>query len=142
MALGAERHDLRGGGEPGASDRRLREMGRGRRQVMSPRAMAPLAADAVVAALGTAAGHTGGLEDRKLARRGRLFTFTNDHMFESPDPPVTHAVVDLDGGGRIYLQLTDCDADRVEIDMPLDLTFRKLHEGGGFHNYFWKARPA
>jgi 3-hydroxy-3-methylglutaryl CoA synthase/uncharacterized OB-fold protein len=87
-------------------------------------------------------GHTGGLEDRKLARRGRLFTFTNDHMFESPDPPVTHAVVDLDGGGRIYLQLTDCDADRVEIDMPLDLTFRKLHEGGGFHNYFWKARPA
>ena len=63
-------------------------------------------------------------------------------MFESPDPPTAHAVVDLDGGGRLYLQLTDCDAERVAIDMPLELTFRRLHEGGGFNNYFWKARPA
>ncbi len=83
-----------------------------------------------------------GLEPVKLARRGRVFTFTNDYMFESPDPPVTHAVVDLEGGGRLYLQLTDCDAERVAIDMPLELTFRKLHEAGGFNNYFWKARPA
>jgi 3-hydroxy-3-methylglutaryl CoA synthase/uncharacterized OB-fold protein len=87
-------------------------------------------------------GHGGGLEDVALARHGTLFTFTNDHMFESPDPPTTHGVVDLDGGGRVYLQLTDCDADRVAIGMPLELTFRRLHDGGGFHNYFWKARPA
>ena len=87
-------------------------------------------------------GHTGGLEETRLARRGVLFTFTNDYMFESPDPPTAHAVVDLDGGGRLYLQLTDCDAERVAIDMPLELTFRRLHEGGGFNNYFWKARPA
>jgi len=86
--------------------------------------------------------HTGGLEETRLARRGVLFTFTNDYMFESPDPPTAHAVVDLDGGGRLYLQLTDCDAERVAIDMPLELTFRRLHEGGGFNNYFWKARPA
>jgi hydroxymethylglutaryl-CoA synthase len=87
-------------------------------------------------------GHTGGLEEIRLARRGVLFTFTNDYMFESPDPPTAHAVVDLDGGGRLYLQLTDCDAERVAIDMPLELTFRRLHGGGGFNNYFWKARPA
>ncbi|TMA36803.1 MAG: hydroxymethylglutaryl-CoA synthase family protein, partial [Deltaproteobacteria bacterium] len=59
-----------------------------------------------------------GLEEVKLARRGRLFTFTNDYLTESPDPPVTHAVVDLDGGGRLYVQLTDCEPERVEIDMP------------------------
>lgn len=86
-------------------------------------------------------GAAGGLEDVKLGRRGTLFTFTNDYLFESPDPPVCHAVVDLEGGGRLYVQLTDCDPERVEIDMPLELTFRKIHEGGGFHNYFWKARP-
>ena len=86
--------------------------------------------------------HPAGLESVKLARRGKLFTFTNDYLFESPDPPVTHAVVDLDGGGRLYCQLTDCDAEQVEIDMPLELTFRRIHEGGGFNNYFWKARPA
>ena len=55
---------------------------------------------------------------------------------------MSHAVVDLEGGGRLYLQLTDCEPERVEIDMPLELTFRKVHEGGGFKNYFWKARPA
>lgn len=82
-----------------------------------------------------------GLDDVRLARRGTLFTFTHDHVAESADPPVTHGVVDLDGGGRLYLQLTDCDADQVALDMPLELTFRRLHEGGGFNNYFWKARP-
>ncbi len=86
--------------------------------------------------------YPGGLEDVKLARRGTLFTFTNDYLFESPDPPTTHAVIDLDGGGRLYCQLTDCEAERVAIDMPLELTFRRIHEGGGFNNYFWKARPA
>jgi hydroxymethylglutaryl-CoA synthase len=83
-----------------------------------------------------------GLEDVALARHGRVFTFTNDYLHESPDPPTSHAVVDLDGGGRLYLQLTDCDAERVAVDMPVELTFRRLHDGGGFHNYFWKARPA
>ncbi|HLY36664.1 MAG TPA: OB-fold domain-containing protein [Candidatus Binatia bacterium] len=86
--------------------------------------------------------HPGGLDDVKLARRGTLFTFTNDYLFESPDPPTTHAVIDLEGGGRLYCQLTDCEAERVAIDMPLELTFRRIHEGGGFNNYFWKARPA
>jgi 3-hydroxy-3-methylglutaryl CoA synthase len=87
-------------------------------------------------------GRTDGLDDVRLAHRGTLFTFTHDHIAESPDPPTTHAVVDLDGGGRLYLQLTDCDAEQIVLDMPLELTFRRLHEGGGFNNYFWKARPA
>ncbi|HJQ83377.1 MAG TPA: OB-fold domain-containing protein, partial [Candidatus Binatia bacterium] len=87
-------------------------------------------------------GHPGGLDDARLARRGTVFTFTNDYLGETPDPPTTHAVVDLDGGGRLYCQLTDCDAERVAIDMPVELTFRRLHDGGGFNNYFWKARPA
>lgn len=78
----------------------------------------------------------------RLAHRGTLFTFTVDHVHESLDPPVAHGVIDLDDGGRIYLQLTDCDAEALAIDMPLELTFRRLHDAGGFHNYFWKARPA
>ncbi|HUI26174.1 MAG TPA: OB-fold domain-containing protein [Candidatus Kryptonia bacterium] len=87
-------------------------------------------------------GHRDGLEEVKLSRRGTLFTFTNDFLFESPDQPVTHAVVELDGGGRVYVQMTDCPVEQVEIDMPLELTFRKYHEGFGMNNYFWKARPA
>jgi len=87
-------------------------------------------------------GYRDGLLEEKLSRRGTLFTFTNDYIFDSPDTPVSHAVVDLDGGGRVYLQMTDCDAERVQVDMPVELTFRKYHEGSGINNYFWKARPA
>ena len=90
----------------------------------------------------TECGYRDGLEEVKLSRRGTLFTFTNDYLTETPDPPTTHAVVDLEGGGRVFVQLTDCEADRVEIGMPLELTFRKYHEGYGIKNYFWKARPA
>ncbi|MEO8603346.1 MAG: OB-fold domain-containing protein [bacterium] len=87
-------------------------------------------------------GHRDGLDEVKLARRGTLFTFTNDYLHDSPDAPTTHGVVELDGGARVYLQLTDVDAEQVEVDMPVELTFRKYHEGGGIQNYFWKARPA
>ncbi|MGE0680802.1 MAG: OB-fold domain-containing protein [Candidatus Binatia bacterium] len=86
-------------------------------------------------------GYRDGLEEVKLSRKGKLFTFTHDFLTETPDPPTTHAVLDLDSGGRVYVQLTDCDPERVEIGMPLELTFRKYHEGYGIKNYFWKARP-
>lgn len=87
-------------------------------------------------------GSRDGLDEVKLPRTGKLFTFTHDYLTETPDPPTIHAVVDLDGGGRVYVQLTDCEPERVEIGMPLELTFRKYHEGYGLKNYFWKARPA
>jgi 3-hydroxy-3-methylglutaryl CoA synthase len=87
-------------------------------------------------------GHREGLAEHKLARRGTLFTFTNDYIHDSPDAPTTHGVVELDGGGRVYVQLTDVEPEQVEVDMPVELIFRKYHEGSGLQNYFWKARPA
>lgn len=87
-------------------------------------------------------GHREGLAEVKLGHRGTLFTFTNDYIHDSPDAPTTHGVVELEGGARVYVQLTDVDADQVEVDMPVELTFRKYHEGSGIQNYFWKARPA
>ncbi|MHB1126226.1 MAG: hydroxymethylglutaryl-CoA synthase family protein [Bacillota bacterium] len=80
-------------------------------------------------------------EDVKLSRTGKVVTFTKDTLAPSADPPVIMAVVDLDAGGRIYAQVTDCEEDRVSIGMTVGMTFRKYHEGGGFHNYFWKFRP-
>jgi 3-hydroxy-3-methylglutaryl CoA synthase len=82
-------------------------------------------------------------ENTRLARRGRVFTFTLDHLVlgEYWNEPVPRAVVDLDGGGRIFCELTDCDPNDVRVDVPVELTFRCLHEGAGFRNYFWKGRP-
>lgn len=80
---------------------------------------------------------------RKLSRRGRVFTFTLDHLAggEYWNSPVPKAVVDLEDGGRVFVELTDCDPDDVHVDMPVELTFRCLHEGADFRNYFWKGRP-
>jgi uncharacterized OB-fold protein len=51
------------------------------------------------------------------------------------------AVVDLEGGGRVYVQMTDCTPEEVIIGAPVQLTFRRLHAGGDNYNYYWKARP-
>lgn len=74
-------------------------------------------------------------------KRGKLFTFAKDNLALSMDPPLVLNVVDLDEGVRVYCQMTDRDPDEVEIGMPLEFTFRKMHEAAGFINYFWKSRP-
>ncbi|MCK4445229.1 MAG: hydroxymethylglutaryl-CoA synthase family protein [Thermoplasmata archaeon] len=80
-------------------------------------------------------------EDVKLSKRGKIVTYSQEYYYPTPEPPVTMAVIDLDGGGRILAQMTDSQAEDVEVEMPVELTFRKLHTGGGFVNYSWKCRP-
>jgi len=81
------------------------------------------------------------LTDYKLSRRGKVFTFTKDHLVPNPDPPTVMVSADLEGGGRFYTQLADCDPASVTFDMPVELTFRRIHEGEELVNYFWKFRP-
>src|SRR5262249_58574941 len=51
-------------------------------------------------------GHRDGLEEYKLARRGTLFTFTNDYIHDSPDSPTSHAAVELHAPGPVDVHLT------------------------------------
>ena len=71
---------------------------------------------------------------------GTIVTFTVDRMAYSPSPPVVFAVVDFDGGGRLPLELTDVNADEVEIGLRVEMTFRRLYSADGIANYFWKGR--
>jgi hydroxymethylglutaryl-CoA synthase len=83
------------------------------------------------------------MEPARLARRGRVFTFTLDHLVggEYLETPVPRVVVDLEGGGRAFFEMTDVRPADVRVGMEVELTFRRLHSGAGFHNYYWKARP-
>ncbi|HET8576326.1 MAG TPA: OB-fold domain-containing protein, partial [Methylomirabilota bacterium] len=81
------------------------------------------------------------LSDYRISRRGKIFTFTKDHLVPNPDPPTVMVSADLEGGGRFYAQLTDCDPASVTFEMPVELCFRRIHEGEGIVNYFWKFRP-
>ena len=80
-----------------------------------------------------------GFERRRLARTGTVFTFTREHYYPTPEPPLTMAVLDLDGGGRVTLQVADDDAS-VEIGTPVELVLRRMHGALGRPNYFWKCR--
>jgi 3-hydroxy-3-methylglutaryl CoA synthase len=79
------------------------------------------------------------LDDVRIARRGTVFTFTVDHLIANLEHPLPMAVIDADGGGRVYLQIAD--ADDTAIGASVTFTYRRMHEGGGNRNYFWKARP-
>jgi len=81
-------------------------------------------------------------ESVRLADKiARLFTFTLDYLNADPDPPTVMSIVDFEGGGRAYLQMTDRNPADVRIDQSLEMTFRRLYEAEGFTNYYWKCRP-
>lgn len=82
-------------------------------------------------------------DEVRLAKRGVIYTFTLDHLVggEYYTTPVPRVVVDLEGGGRVFVEMTDCEPGEVKIGMPVELTFRIIHESEGFYHYYWKARP-
>jgi 3-hydroxy-3-methylglutaryl CoA synthase len=83
------------------------------------------------------------LEEVRISdKKGELFTFSLDERAVfALDLPNVLSIVNLEGGGRFYGQMTDRDPAKIEVGMPMELTFREMHQGSGFHNYFWKCRP-
>jgi hydroxymethylglutaryl-CoA synthase len=74
-------------------------------------------------------------------KRGKLFSYAIDQLQPTKNPPGLNGVVDFDEGGRLLCELTDYDLDKVKIGMPVDMTYRKMSQGEGLVNYFWKAKP-
>ena len=84
-------------------------------------------------------------EPVKLPLKGTIFTYTLDHLVGGTylDTPVPRCVIDIDGGGRVLLNMTEIEKpeENVKIGMRVEITFRKEHEGAEFKNYYWKCRP-
>jgi 3-hydroxy-3-methylglutaryl CoA synthase len=78
---------------------------------------------------------------RMADKKAKVFTYSLDMLAGGMDPPVVQVVLEFDDKTRMYCAMTDRDPDEVEIGMEVEMTFRKLHEGAGFNNYFWKCRP-
>jgi hydroxymethylglutaryl-CoA synthase len=73
-------------------------------------------------------------------RVGAVRSFTFDNFAGSPNPPLVAGIVEVEGA-RLYVQMTDVNPREVKLAMPVEMTFRKIHEAGGTPNYFWKSTP-
>jgi hydroxymethylglutaryl-CoA synthase len=80
-------------------------------------------------------------EVRLSDRTGKVLSHTFDFFAGSPDPPLIVTMIEADGGARLYLQMTDAAPKEAKLDLPVEFTFRKIHEYGGTPNYFWKCTP-
>jgi hydroxymethylglutaryl-CoA synthase len=76
-------------------------------------------------------------------RKAIIFNYTGDNLAASVSPPTIHGMVDFDGGGRAWFNLTDCELEEMRVGMKVELSFRRkyLDAGRGIHGYFWKAVP-
>ncbi len=77
-------------------------------------------------------------EVRLCEKRGKLFSFSYDFLRGVPI-----GLINLEGGGRLFLEITDADVRELKADMEVELTFRKLDlwRSDGIYGYFWKATP-
>jgi hydroxymethylglutaryl-CoA synthase len=82
-------------------------------------------------------------EVRLSDKKGKVFTFSLDNLAgRSDDPVIPQTVIESElENARIYCIMTDCDPKEIKIGMSVELTFRRIYEGGGMYNYFWKCRP-
>jgi len=86
----------------------------------------------------------GQFEDYEFADKpGRVEMFTGDLLSPSVDPPAVYGIVSFTGGGKAFLDFTDCDMNQVKVGMPIRMTFRRRSRDAmrGFTGYFWKAVP-
>lgn len=80
-----------------------------------------------------------GFADKKAS----VFTYTIDNMAPTVNPPIVRCVIDFEEGGRMVCLMVDCEPEKVAIDMPVEMIFRKLLDvqNVGMHSYFWKCKP-
>lgn len=90
----------------------------------------------------TKCGKRDDFEPVRLADRpAKLFTYALDYIAGSVDVPLAVCIVNFEGGGRALMTMTDRVVEEIEVEMPLEMSFRKLYEAEGIHNYFWKCTP-
>jgi len=74
-------------------------------------------------------------------RKAKIFSYTHDQLAPVDDPPASVVLVEFEGGGRAFFDLTDRVPEEIQVGTEVEMTFRKLQFDRGLTNYFWKARP-
>lgn len=72
-------------------------------------------------------------------KKGRLFTFSVDYVTWAQEMPMITAVVNLEGGGRIQCLMADASLEGIKVDMPVEMSFRRMDFREGIIIYCWKC---
>ncbi|MDY6972413.1 MAG: zinc ribbon domain-containing protein [Thermodesulfobacteriota bacterium] len=90
--------------------------------------------------------HTRGQSEsiRLSDKKGRLYTYAIDYTSWTPEIASITAIVNFEGGGRIECPMVDATEEELKVDMPVNMSFRKLdfREEEGINIYSWKCVPA
>lgn len=80
---------------------------------------------------------------RFAERKAKILTWSADFLTFAMAPPNHYGMVDFEGGGRIFMDITDVEPGDVDTGLPVKMVFRikEIDEKRGFVRYFWKATP-
>jgi len=75
--------------------------------------------------------------------KGKVKSFTEDWLAYCPNPPLQYGNVEIEGGGNIMMEFTDCEPGTLSIGMPVEMRFRikDVDARRSFTRYFWKPTP-
>ncbi len=75
--------------------------------------------------------------------KGKVKSFTEDWLAYCPSPPLQYGNVEIEGGGNILMEFTDCEPGTLAIGMPVEMRFRikDVDARRNFTRYFWKPTP-
>lgn len=84
------------------------------------------------------------MEDYRFSdKKGQLFTYTEDYLGFTLNPPALYGMIDFEGGGRSNFEITDSEPGSLKIGMPVEMSLRRkfVDEKRGTYFYSWKATP-
>lgn len=84
------------------------------------------------------------MEDYSFADlQAKVFSFTEDNLAYTPDPPAIYALVDFDNGGRFWFDITDTPPGEIRVGTRVEFAFRirYVDRDRGLKGYFYKAIP-
>lgn len=73
----------------------------------------------------------GKLVKKRMPHEGKIYSFTQVHASQKGfehETPYYLALVELKNGVRLMTQIVDSPAERVRIDAPVEMVFRRIFE--------------
>lgn len=72
-----------------------------------------------------------------------ILTFSANNLGMSLDQAIVTGVVEFEEGGRLVMNFTETDDQKLAIGCPLEMSYRihAVDKVRGFTRYFWKAKP-